>query len=530
MYPDALAVIGDWGPRWHVAHCSNLDLMRSLPDCCVDSIVTDPPAGISFMGRKWDGDKGGRKQWIAWLTEIMVEALRVLKPGGHALLWALPRTSHWTGTALEDAGFEVRDMRAHLFGSGYPKSLNVAAAIDSELGAEPTITGHKSARLLSGHLDVGSPTIPTTIPTTPQAIQYQGWGTATKPAFEVWWLARKPLEGNVAQNVMKYGTGGINIDACRVATDWNEPDRPDSWKRSGHTADATVEKIAAPPGDGVVCHPGGRFPANVTVQHLPTCRLIGSHEESIDFNVAFGDEQQSPGSGWGTKKPTTTTTTTTVPDYRCSEGCPVLALDRQAPGNHGTNGGTVTPIMQGMGYAGGNGRTATIERDNIGSVSRFFNTFPPEDPFLYCAKPSRAEREAGCDALPPMCRTDLSGRDDEAPGQNNPRAGVRRQGEIRNGHPCVKAIGADSRGLMRWMCRLITPPNGIVFDLFGGSGSTVCGAVAEGFRALACDMDIDYVRIARARAEWWQSHPGGPTPEARVEAKLEARGQVCLFK
>ncbi len=107
-----------------------LELLRTLPDASVDAVVTDPPAGIAFMGREWDHDKGGRRQWIAWLSEVMGECLRVLKPGGHAVVWSLPRTSHWTATALEDAGFDIRDCLLHVFGSGFPKSLDVGKALD----------------------------------------------------------------------------------------------------------------------------------------------------------------------------------------------------------------------------------------------------------------------------------------------------------------------------------------------------------------------------------------------------------------
>ena len=123
-----------------VIHGDCLDVMRGMADNSVDAIVTDPPAGISFMGKTWDHDKGGRREWIAWMTEVMGECLRVLKPGGHALVWALPRTSHWTGIALEDAGFELRDQIQHLFGSGFPKSLDVSKAIDKAVGGEREIT------------------------------------------------------------------------------------------------------------------------------------------------------------------------------------------------------------------------------------------------------------------------------------------------------------------------------------------------------------------------------------------------------
>lgn len=102
-----------------------LEMLKELPDNSVDSLVTDPPAGISFMGKAWDDDKGGRDQWIAWLSDVMKECSRVLKPGAHALVWAIPRTSHWTTTAVENAGFEIRDVMTHLFGSGFPKSRDL---------------------------------------------------------------------------------------------------------------------------------------------------------------------------------------------------------------------------------------------------------------------------------------------------------------------------------------------------------------------------------------------------------------------
>lgn len=153
------------------------ELKKLVPNS-VHSIVTDPPAGIGFMGKEWDEDKGGKEKWINWLAEIFTEARRVIKPGGHGLVWALPRTSHWTAQALEEAGFEIRDCIYHVFGSGFPKSLNVGKAIGKE---------------------------------------WEGWGTALKPAVECWWLIRKPLsEKSVANNVIKWGVGGINIDACRI--------------------------------------------------------------------------------------------------------------------------------------------------------------------------------------------------------------------------------------------------------------------------------------------------------------------------
>ena len=201
-----------------------LEVLKSMPAHSADAIVTDPPAGIGFMGKAWDKDKGGRDYWIAWMQEIAAECLRVLKPGGHALVWALPRTSHWTATAWENAGFEVRDRVAHFFGSGFPKSMDISKAIDKAAGAEREIleiTGQRCG--VFAHSGSGKPQNVDdyqkviTAPATDDAKQWEGWGTALKPACEDWWLLRKPLgEKTIAKNVLRHGTGGLNIDACRV--------------------------------------------------------------------------------------------------------------------------------------------------------------------------------------------------------------------------------------------------------------------------------------------------------------------------
>jgi len=195
-----------------------------LPSDFYDSCVTDPPAGIGFMNKEWDKAKGGRDSWIAWMAEVMKEVKRTLKPGAHALVWALPRTSHWTATALEDAGFEIRDIVNHLFGTGFPKSLDVSKAIDKMKGAERDVIGQKNIglgnRRGNGFRHAGDGEgVPVTLPATEDAARWQGWGTALKPAVEHWILCRKPLsETSVAGNVIEHGTGALNIDGCRIET------------------------------------------------------------------------------------------------------------------------------------------------------------------------------------------------------------------------------------------------------------------------------------------------------------------------
>lgn len=257
-----------------------LPILSAMEAESMDSLVTDPPAGISFMGKAWDDDKGGRDAWIAWLTEVMRECHRVLKPGAHGLVWALPRTSHWTATALENSGFEIRDVVTHLFGTGFPKSMDISKAIDKAAGAErvalaPNPNARKSQEDYSLDGESGNFKAsygPITAPATEAAKKWQGYGTALKPASEHWILIRKPLsEKTVAANVLKHGTGGINIDASRIGDGSDKtPGGCNNSKGKGDTqvkfAIPTTESIAA-------CYSTGRFPANLVLDEEAAAML-----------------------------------------------------------------------------------------------------------------------------------------------------------------------------------------------------------------------------------------------------------------
>lgn len=253
----------------------SLEILKKLPSNSLDSLVTDPPAGISFMGKDWDDDKGGRDQWVKWMTSVMKEALRVLKPGAHGLVWALPRTSHWTATALEDAGFEVRDVVTHLFGTGFPKSLDISKAIDKAAGAEREVLGRTNRCVGPSQTKPGPGGWPNsgalekqgllTAPATDAAKQWQGWGTALKPASEHWILVRKPLEykHTVAANVLKHGTGGLNVDASRIGTE---------VRHNGPASTNEVQTMGRPGQSGSGWNDDfkgttvtGRFPANLVL-------------------------------------------------------------------------------------------------------------------------------------------------------------------------------------------------------------------------------------------------------------------------
>ena len=199
----------------NIIHGDSLDKLKELDDNSVDSIVTDPPYGLSFMGKKWDYDVPSQEIWE--------ECLRVLKPGGYLLAFAGTRTQHRMAVRIEDAGFEIRDMIAWVYASGFPKSLNIGKAVDKLQGNEREVTGSYTVPDIKGDAfgtmndKQGGSYKNIKVNKTKGSSQYEGWGTALKPALEPITVARKPIsEKTVAQNVLKYGTGGINIDGCRV--------------------------------------------------------------------------------------------------------------------------------------------------------------------------------------------------------------------------------------------------------------------------------------------------------------------------
>jgi hypothetical protein len=463
--PAAASATSDWravlaGERtWALVVGDSAEWLRGVADCSVDAVVTDPPAGIGFMGKGWDGDRGGRAQWVAWLAGIMREVLRVLRPGGHALVWALPRTSHWTAGALEDAGFEIRDRIDHLFGSGFPKSLNVG----------------------------------------------EGRGTALKPAKEDWWLVRKPLDGTVAANVARHGTGAINIDGCRVGIDASERSKIDG--RSGAGKGVTSFHSIGRDDGMFKSHTAGRWPPHLVFTHVPGCERRGEKRVKAESMGAASVGQPIPGfvgptgivgkarSGVHYADPDGLET---VVDWACVEGCPVAELDRQS--GERTSGvlkaGTVRANL------GGSGPLPETVVGNFGgdtgTASRFFPCFEPDlgAGFLYTPKPASSEKNAGLSTLAKRTAGQVTGRKDGSAGLNNPRAGAGRTNGARNIHPTVKPLA-----LMRWLCRLITPPGGVVLDPFAGSGTTLVAALQEGFRAIGCEQSPEYAEIARLRIE-----------------------------
>ncbi|HDS1222162.1 TPA: site-specific DNA-methyltransferase [Stenotrophomonas maltophilia] len=378
----------------HIGDC--LEVMRGMADNSVDSVVTDPPYGLSFMGKRWDYDVPS--------TEIWAECLRVLKPGGHLLAFAGTRTQHRMAVRIEDAGFEIRDMIAWLYGSGFPKSHNGP------------------------------------------------WGgTALKPALEPITVARKPLAGTVEANWNEHGTGAMNIDSCRVASS-------ESTMRARTESDlGRLNDDGWRPTPGLNGSDNGRWPANLI------------HDGSAEVLAAF---PAAPG-----QKATLSNDEGSARFSTVYEGGP-LPRNGEASRNSANEGAVGFKMRPGA------------RRIDAGSAARFF----------YCAKATRADRDAGLDAF----SKSAAGMVSNTSGQHMTRRDEGYQVALRaNHHPTVKPTD-----LMRYLCRLVTPAGGMVLDPFMGSGSTGKAAVLEGFQFIGIELDPAYAAIAEARIRVAQ--PGLP--------------------
>ena len=247
---------------WDMRHGNCLEVLQTLPADSVEAIVTDPPYGLRFMGRSWDYQIPSQAIWE--------QALRVLKPGGHMLSFGGSRTFHRMACTIEDAGFEVRDTIMWVYGSGFPKSHNVANSIDKLHGAPNR--GHRIATAGRHHPDgtvePNGELLPPYVARTEAGRPWQGWGTALKPAYEPIIVARKPLIGTVAENVLAHGCGGINVDGCRVPMSPGDAANIDGRVFVGSPPSNSIGKFATEGHDKIVAaHPLGRWPANLILSY-----------------------------------------------------------------------------------------------------------------------------------------------------------------------------------------------------------------------------------------------------------------------
>lgn len=439
----------------------------------------------------------------------------------------------WCVTVPTGAFVARRKGKAFLTGnSGFPKSLNVSIAIDKAAG----VMGHRGVKMsMAGNRTVGGEDVPHAhavpdhAPITPEAQRARGLGTALKPSQEPIVVARKPLEGTVAANVLKWGTGALNIDGCRVKMSAEDQETirnmggfgKEGWKNTTSPAFNTnnpknpMIRTQAEP------HTLGRWPPNTVFQHTLFCRKTGTRTVKATSGIRPDDIGKDYGmhksrSMAGAKRLIITVAhaspdgTETVEAWECMEGCPVAELDRQSGESKGGStriGGKPRTATAHLGQVSGQSRAdSVVNYGDAGGASRMFPCFDwqaeqEEDPlppfaFHYFPKPPASEREAGCEGLP--SRQMDESREEDAPGANNPRNRGGR--ERKNHHPTVKSIA-----LMRWLTRLGCPAGGLVLDPFLGSGTTGCAAMMEGFDFIGIEREAEYAAIAEARIRHWQA-------------------------
>lgn len=425
-------------------HGDCLEILKTLADNSVDSVITDPPYGLGFMNKEWDYDVPS--------VEIWKECLRVLKPGGHLLSFAGSRTYHRMAVAIEDAGFEIRDQIMWVYGSGFPKSLNIGKAIDKKEGNERQVIGDiiypdgsKSRKTAQSFQSGGNGKIIGDTKRTKGNSDWEGWGTALKPAHEPIVMARKPLsEKSIAENVLKHGTGGINIDGSRIEMKDKENinfDRPRVREKKDWVYDLGI-KWEDP--NVKEYNEQGRFPANI----------IFDEEAGKLLDEQSGISKSTPSKGHHRKG-------NTVGDNRTSKGAGL--------------------------YGDGNWIEGSKHNDS-GGASRFF----------YCPKASKKDRNEGLDNFEE--KKSRKWRDDK--GMKYTGSGDLRNEVSKNHHPTVKPTD-----LMRYLINLITPPSGIVLDPFMGSGSTGKAAVRCGVNFIGIEKEQEYIDIARARIEHERNKP-----------------------
>jgi site-specific DNA-methyltransferase (adenine-specific) len=428
---DPVIVVG--GARVFAGDCR--EALKHLPDNSVDSVVTDPPYELGFMGKSWDSSG------IAYDPAVWAECLRVLKPGGHILAFGGSRTWHRLAVAVEDAGFELRDSIAWIYGSGFPKSLDVSKAIDKKLGAEREVTGQRTGKGSQTGVTVGAigggenggyghgPVVDETSPATSEAKTWEGWGTALKPAFEPVVVGRKPFGKGVtvAENVLAWGVGGLNIDGSRIGSETR-----------------TFDSKGIPPGGDFVGQPWNPEPNPVTVQGRWPANVI------LDEVTAGLLDQQSGITKSGGSSPN---------------------ANRTAPNGSGLTMGHMMPKLN------------TNHPPSEGGASRFF----------YVAKASKRDRNEGLEELEAVRHADRVS--DDGPGGENPRN--RTNQAKQNFHPTVKPTA-----LMRYLIKLVTPEGGVVLDPFTGSGSTGKAALLDGFQFVGVELTEEYLPIIEGRLRW----------------------------
>ena len=442
-----------------IINSNNIDYLKTQPDNCFDSIVTDPPYGIEFLAKDWDSNTGALETWQ--------ECLRTLKPGGYILAFSAARTYHQLATNIEQAGFEIRDQIMWIYASGFPKAQDIGKAIDKR-GIDN---------------------------------QLHGWKTALKPAHEPIVMARKPFKGSTIDNVLKHGVGALNIDASRITTDELKPakigrDPRNNLKSNGVESDIPYTEAEWIPNEQ------GRYPANVLgdipdYQKYFYCPKVSRKERHCGFEQdpinhfemveqmggyyvdENGDKDQARGTGgnmiWLPHKGKIYTHGL---KHEYEEWCKKNKKDSLA---HIATGNNIGDGVYAPGTAGPSNKDPlahipTSKGGMLGTDGEW--------------APEHWHGEKGQKLQGEYTQTGTLGRMKDAYEQSTKSVG--------NNHPTVKPVA-----LMRYLIQLVTPKGGRVLDPFSGSGSTGMAAVELGHEFVGCDLDPNYVEIAKKRIEGW---------------------------
>jgi site-specific DNA-methyltransferase (adenine-specific) len=449
--------------RWCVVEGDAAEVLRGIGDGVAAAVVTDPPSGIAFMGAEWDRDKGGRAQWVAWLAGILADARRCTRDGGRSVVWSLPRTSHWTGCAVEDAGWSVENTITHLFGTGWPKGK-------SQL----------------------------------------------KPAAETWWLARtgrsEPLNVDACR---------VRTDEKRAAVFSGAKGAQQAEFGAG-TVLGNSGKYLSEPHDGGRYPPNvvlSHSPGCVCVGTRKVRSESGSPVIVRGASTGVGAGYGSTAKGNVAHGHNDADGTETVEAWECVEGCPVAELDAQSGETYSGDPSKPNRRLAGMGAAF---RDDSWEHDptsvgvrygDTGGASRFFPCFPADPAvFRYVAKPSSAEKSEGVDLEPRPADAYAAhrGRRMEEPS----RFDGAEVSSASNDHPTVKSIA-----LMRWLVDLVTQRDDLVIDPFGGSGTTGAACLASGRRVILIERDPRFAEIARQRCAHWGAEWSAPARASRRRTK-----------
>lgn len=470
-----------------------LKVLKTMEENSIYAIVTDPPYGLNFMGKKWDYDIPTVAVWR--------ECLRVLKPGGHLLAFGGTRTNHRLACRIEDAGFEIRDMIAWVYGSGFPKSLNIGKEIDSVLGIDREVIGVRDTLIGNGGKGNNFLTensrnrrVDVTIPASAMAKKWEGFGTALKPALEPITMARKPLDGTIVQNVLTHGVGGINVDGCRVL---GEIAYVPGGLHRGSSATIVFSEGTTDLDRG----PHNRWPANLIHDGSEKVTAVFPKDSSRFFYCAKAsasdrDEGCKEVVSWENVdlKSELLGMRSQIKDISDD----IILRLKGYDWNTILSGKTDTDLsQQGLMFTIKIISKLIIEL----KISNWSQNLSIREHILDVISMIRVSGLNLVDFVESIKKYQKSITEEETVlvlgvvnAVSKTLQKINALGKIGNGHNTVKPTD-----LMRYLCRLVTPPGGIVLDPFMGSGSTGKAAILEGFQFIGIEKEKQYFDIAEAR-------------------------------